>query len=92
MAAVLAVMKLLAVLTGALCVGGYVIVGELAVLLVVLAGVGGLTWRVAVASRPRPLGAAGAVRAARPARGRSGVRIGDERDAHVVDDEGRQRQ
>ncbi len=88
----LVMVKLLAVLVGALCVGGYVIVGEIAVVLVALAGVGALAWRVAVASRPRPLGTAGAGRAARLAPRGSGVRIGDERDAHVVDDEGRQRQ
>ncbi|MEV8479003.1 hypothetical protein [Streptomyces sp. NPDC051173] len=74
----LAVMKLLAVLVGALCVGGYVIVGEIAVVLVVLAAIGGLAWRVAVASRPRPLGAAGAGRAAHSPRKCSGVRIGDQ--------------
>lgn len=82
----------LAVLVAGLCVGGYVVVGEAAVLTVVLAGVASLAWRVAAASRPRP--ARGrrvrAGRPSRPASGPSGVRIGHQRDAHVVRDEGGQ--
>lgn len=58
-----------------LCVAGYVIAGEIAVLAVAVAGIGGLAWRVAAASKPRPLGR---VRRERGARGASGVRIGDE--------------
>ncbi|NBE53464.1 hypothetical protein [Streptomyces boluensis] len=45
-----------ALLLAALCVGGYVLLGTPAVVAVVLAGTGLLTWRVAAASRPRPLG------------------------------------
>ncbi len=50
-----AVVNAVAVLIAALSVGAYVVAGEMAVLLVVMAGVGGLAWRVAVTSRPRPL-------------------------------------
>lgn len=86
--------NVVALLVAALCVGGYVLAGELAVLAVVGAGVGALAWRVSAASRPRPGGRArglpGALfRAGRPA---SGVRIGHQRDAHVVRDEGGQRE
>ncbi|GHG79593.1 hypothetical protein GCM10018779_60450 [Streptomyces griseocarneus] len=80
-------MTIAAVLTAVLCVGGYVLLGEIAVVAVVLAGVGGLTWRVAVASRPRPPRMGRAPRAGAPL---SGVRIGHQGDAHVVRDEGRQ--
>ncbi|GHF16047.1 hypothetical protein GCM10010359_16890 [Streptomyces morookaense] len=62
-------------LLAVLCVAGYVIAGEIAVLAVAVAGIGGLAWRVAVASKPRPLRR---VRRGRGARGASGVRIGDE--------------
>ncbi|GAA0392296.1 hypothetical protein GCM10010357_11330 [Streptomyces luteireticuli] len=85
----------LVALIGAVCVGSYVLAGELAVLVVVLASVGGLTWRVAAASRPRPLRWG---RHGRPVSemsgvsGVSGVRIRHQGDAHVVHDEGRQRQ
>lgn len=75
-------MTVAALLVAVLSVAGYVLVGEIAVLAVVVAGVGGLTWRVAAASRPRP---------PRGGRGtgcaRSGVRIGHQRDAHIVRDE-----
>ncbi|MBP2404835.1 hypothetical protein SNS2_3458 [Streptomyces netropsis] len=83
------VAKLMATLVAALCVGGFLVAGEVAVLAVVLTGVGALTWRVAVASRPRPPRRS---RQARLAPGVSGVRIGHQRDAHVMHDEGRQRE
>ncbi|GGP53466.1 hypothetical protein GCM10010214_28340 [Streptomyces abikoensis] len=68
-------MTVAALLVAVLSVAGYVFVGEVAVLAVVVAGVGGLTWRVAAASRPRPpRGGRGARRA--PSGSRSGVRIG----------------
>ncbi len=92
-------MTIAAVLTALLCVGGYVLIGEPAVVAVVLAGVGGLAWRVAAASRPRPPRMGRAPRAGAPssgasgvsdASGVSGVRIGHEGDAHIVRDERRQ--
>ncbi|AIA05623.1 hypothetical protein DC74_5159 [Streptomyces noursei] len=91
-----------AALAAALCVGGFLVGGGLLVTALVLAGLAVLTWRVAAASRPRPgWGAAGAGRpGGRPGGGPSGsatrirpasaVRIRDERDAHVVHDEGRE--
>lgn len=78
-------MTVAALLVGALSVVGYVLVGEIAVLAVVVAGVGGLTWRVAAASRPRPT--RGERRTRSGVSGVSGVRIGHQRDAHVVGDE-----
>lgn len=95
-------MAIAAVLTALLCVGGYVLIGEPAVVAVVLAGVGGLAWRVAAASRPRPPRMGRAPRAGAPSSGdlgvsdvsgvsgASGVRIGHEGDAHIVRDERRQ--
>ncbi|GHF61069.1 hypothetical protein GCM10010218_48250 [Streptomyces mashuensis] len=77
-------MLLAAAVVAVLCVAGYVLAGEIAVLAVVVAGVTGLMWSVAAASRPRPR-----VRRRRAGRA-SGVRIGHQRDAHVVRDEGRQ--
>ncbi len=75
-----------AVLIAALSVGGYLIAGEAAVVAVVLVGVMGLTWRVAVTSRPRPPRAARQERNAPrplpdgrwagPSGGRSGARRG----------------
>ncbi|AZQ73234.1 hypothetical protein EKH77_20260 [Streptomyces luteoverticillatus] len=47
-------MTVAALLVAVLSVTGYVFVGEVGVLAVVVAGVAGLTWRVAAASRPRP--------------------------------------
>ncbi|GHC66960.1 hypothetical protein GCM10010507_51120 [Streptomyces cinnamoneus] len=94
----IAALNVLAVLVAGLCVGGYVLAGELAVLTVVLAGVGSLAWRVAAASRPRPGRARrspGALRfpgVHRSSGVSSGVRIGHERDAHVVGDERGQRE
>ncbi len=95
-----------AALAAALCVGGYLVGGGLLVTALVLAGLAVLTWRVAAASRPRPGGgAAGAGRSGGRSGGRPGggpdgsatrirpasaVRIRDERDAHVVHDEGRE--
>ncbi|GCB93296.1 hypothetical protein SALB_06077 [Streptomyces noursei] len=91
-----------AALAAALCVGGFLVGGGLLVTALVLAGLAVLTWRVAAASRPRPgWGAAGAGRpGGRPGGGPGGsatrirpasaVRIRDERDAHVVHDEGRE--
>ncbi|GAA2726005.1 hypothetical protein GCM10010315_59260 [Streptomyces luteosporeus] len=75
-----------ALVVAALCVAGFVLAGEVAVLVVVVAGVGGLAWRVGAASRPRP------PRRGSSARPLSRVRIGHERDAHVVRDEGGQRE
>ncbi len=90
-----------AALAAALCVGGFLVGGGLLVTVLVLAGLAVLTWRVAAASRPRPgWGAAGAGRPGGRAGGgpdgsatripASAVRIRDERDAHVVHDEGRE--
>lgn len=84
-----AMVKLLAVLVAALCVGSYVVAGEAAVLAVVLPSVAGLACKTAATSRPRPLRRA--VRARRAPRA-SGVRIGDQRNAHIVHGERRQRQ
>lgn len=77
-------------LVAVMCVGGYVLAGEAAVVALVLAAVGSLAWRVAVASRPRPL--RGGARRRSPGDAASGVRIGHQRDAHVVRDEGGQRE
>lgn len=95
-----------AALAAALCVGGFLVGGGLLVTALVLAGLAVLTWRVAVASRPRPgwgaagAGGSGGRSGGRPGGGPSGsatrlrpasaVRIRDERDAHVVHDEGRE--
>ncbi|GAA2665135.1 hypothetical protein GCM10009864_37600 [Streptomyces lunalinharesii] len=95
-------MHVYAALAAALCVGGFLVGGGLLVTALVLAGLAVLTWRVAAASRPRPgWGAAGVGRPGRRPGGRrdgsttrirsdSAVRIRDERDAHVVHDEGRE--
>lgn len=67
----------------ALCVAGYLVGGETAVVGVVLAVVAALTWQVAAASRPRPPRGMGR---------RSAVVVGHQRDADVVHDEGGQGQ
>ncbi len=81
------------VLAAAACVGGFLLGGTAVVLALVLAGVAALTWQVAAASRPRPRGdrgAGGAGSARLAPEVVSDVRIGDQRDAHVVHDERRQ--
>lgn len=81
------------VLAAAVCIGGYLAGGTAVVLALVLAGVAALTWQVAAASRPRPrwgrIAGGGGTAAGGPAPV-SGVRIGHQRDAHVVHDEGRE--
>lgn len=82
-----AVMNAGAVLIAALSVGAYLVAGEAAVVAVVLAGVTGLAWRVAVTSRPRPARATRRERNAPrplpdgrwdgPSGGRSGARIAE---------------
>jgi len=49
------VMKVVALLTAVLCVGGYLLGGAVAVLGIVAVGVAVLTYEVAAASKPRPL-------------------------------------
>lgn len=80
----------LAVVVAVLCVVGFLVGGGAAVLGVVLAVVTLVAWQVAAASRPRPLrveplgeGTAG---------WRPSARIGHQRDAHIVRDEGGQGQ
>ncbi len=88
-----AVLNVSAVLVAALCVGGYLLAGEAAVLAVVLAAIGVLAWKVAATSRPRPLrGGSRAHRAPRPSVSSSVVRIRHQGDADVVHRKGGQRQ
>lgn len=78
------------VLAAAVCVGGFLLGGTAVVLALVLAGVAALTWQVAAASRPRPRWGRIAGSAAVVPGPASGVRIGHQRDADVVHDEGRE--
>ncbi|GAA1527199.1 hypothetical protein GCM10009730_40100 [Streptomyces albidochromogenes] len=77
-----------AVVAAALCVVGFLVGGGAAVLGVVLAVVAVVAWQVAAASRPRPSRAVRVVRVRPPDGHRPSGRIGHQRDAHVVRDEG----